>query len=61
MLDTGKLHLVVDGACHDVARRQREAFVVFLHKLFAFAVLEDGSGATHSLGDEEGGLFGWVV
>ena len=29
------LHLAVDGACHHVARSQRQARVVFLHKLLA--------------------------
>ena len=34
-----EFHLVVDGACHNVAWCQRETFVVFLHKLLSFTVL----------------------
>ena len=61
MIDAGYLHLVVDGAGDDVARRQREPGVVFVHELVALKVLQDGAGAPHSLGDEEGGFFGRVV
>ena len=56
MVQTVNLHLLVDGACHDVARSQREAFVVFLHERLAVGQTQDASVATHGLGDEEGGM-----
>ena len=61
VFDARLLHLVVDGACHDVARRQREPGVVFVHELVALKVLQDGTGTPHGLGDEEGRFFGRVV
>ena len=48
------LHLAVDGAGHDVARGQREPFVVLLHELLAVRQAQDAAVAAHSLGDEVG-------
>ena len=55
------LHLIVDGASHYVAGRQREPLVVFLHEFVAVAVFQYGTGTAHGFGDEEGRLLGGVV
>ena len=56
------LHLVVDGAGHDVARSQREAFVILLHELLAVGQAQDAAIAAHGLGDEVGRMgLGRVV
>ena len=50
------LHLLVDGARHDVARSQREAPVVLLHKLLTVGQAQNAAVAAHGLGDEVGGV-----
>ncbi len=47
------LHLVVDGAGHDVARRQILQLVIFLHEGGAVAAAQDGAFAAHRFGDQE--------
>ena len=49
-------HLVVDGACYDVAWRKAESLVVFLHELLAVGQAEDAAVAAHGLCYE----VGWV-
>ena len=48
-----RLHLVVDGAGHDVARGEGAARVVALHERRAVARHQDGPLAAHRLADEE--------
>ena len=55
------LHLVVDGAGHDVARRQRQAWVVLLHELLAVQRAQYAAVAAHGLGDEEVRMVARVV
>ena len=50
------LHLMVDGAGHNVAGSQGEARVILLHKLLAVRQAQDAAIATHGLGDEVGGM-----
>ena len=50
------LHLVVDGAGDDVARSERESFVVLLHEFLAVGQTQDAAVAAHGLGDEVGGV-----
>ena len=52
MVKTVDLHLVVNSACHDIAWRKRETWIVFLHKLLAIRQAENTSVTTHRLGDE---------
>ena len=47
------LHLTVDRARHDVARRERPARVVLLHERLPLAVHEHGPLPAHGLADEE--------
>ena len=53
-------HLVVDGACDNVARGEREPFVIFLHEFLAVECAEDASVAAHGFGDEEAGAVAGV-
>ena len=46
------LHLLVDGTRNDVARRERQAFVVFLHERLARGQAQYASVAAHRLGNE---------
>ena len=48
------LHLLVDGASHDVAWCQRESLVVFLHERLTIGQFQDAAIATHRLRDEVG-------
>ena len=50
---TCSLHLGVDGAGHDVARRQGTARVVLLHERTPLPVHQHRALAPHGLGDEE--------
>ena len=52
MIDGVDLHLVVYRTCHDVARREGQARVVFLHELFAVRQTKNATVTTHSLCDE---------
>ena len=54
VVETVDLHLVVYGACHDVAWRERQARVIFLHELRSVGQLEYSSISAHGLRDEEG-------
>jgi len=54
VVDAVDFHFVVDGACHDVARRQREALVILLHEFLAARQTQDAAIAAHGLGDEIG-------
>ena len=47
------LHLGVNRASHDVARRERAARIVLLHELLAVLVDKHRALAAHRLGDEE--------
>ena len=55
------LHLVVDGACHDVARRKAAPLVIFLHELFAALRAQHRAVAAHGLGYQEAGRLAGVV
>ena len=62
MVKTVNLHLVVNGTCHNIARRKREACIVFLHKLLAIRQAENTSVATHRLSNEVSRVrLGWVI
>ena len=54
VVDAVDFHLLVDGACHDVARGERESLVVFLHELLAVRQAEDAAVAAHGFRDEIG-------
>ena len=54
-------HFAVDGAGHDVARRQRAHRMVLVHELLARLQAQDGPEAAHGLGDEKVGLLARVV
>ena len=54
MVQSVNLHLLIDGACHNVARRQTEALVVLFHERLAIGQLQHGTIAAHSLRDEVG-------
>ena len=54
VIQTVNLHLLIDGTSHDVARSQRQALVVFLHKRLAIRQFQYGTIATHSLRDKVG-------
>ena len=54
---TALLHLVVDGAGHNVARRERQARVILLHEFLASQVAQHATVAAHGLGDEESGAI----
>ena len=62
MVDAVNLHFLVYRPCNDVARRQRQALVVFLHERAAVGQAQHSAVAPHGLGDEEGGMgFARVV
>ena len=52
MIYTMNLHLLIYSARYDIAWREREAFVIFLHECFASRQLQYATIATHSLCDE---------
>ena len=54
VVESVNLHLLVDGASHDVARSQREPCVIFLHERLAIGQFQDSAVSAHSLGDEIG-------
>ena len=56
VVDAVYLHLLVDGARHDVARSQRETLVVLLHERLAVRQAQYAAVATHRLSDEERGV-----
>ena len=56
MVDTVYLHLLVDGASHDVTRSKREALVILLHERFAVRQTQYAAVTAHSLRDKEGGM-----
>ena len=53
MVGSRELHLGVDGAGHDVARRERQARVILVHELIAVDVAEHGSITAHRLCNEK--------
>ena len=55
------LHLVVDGAGHDVTRGERQARVILLHEFLAVQRAEHGAIAAHGLGDEERGTVARMI
>ena len=50
------LHLIVNGARHDVTGCERQARVVFLHELLAVGQAEYASVSAHGFGDEISGM-----
>ena len=54
MVDTMELHLIIYSARNDIAWRERESFVVFMHKLLSVGQSEDATVSSHRLGDEVG-------
>ena len=62
VVEAVNFHFLVDGACHDVARGERQALVILLHELLAVRQSQYAAVAAHGLGYEVGGvLFAWVV
>src|SRR4029453_13282175 len=64
-LRAGALHLGVDCTRHDVAWRERPAWMHPRRKIFTFAVAQDTAFAPHRLGDQERGRLrmkeaGWM-
>ena len=47
MVVSAVLHLVVDGACHDVTGSERKTGIIFLHELFAVHCTQYTSVTTH--------------
>ena len=47
------LHLAIDGTCHNVARSEREAWVILVHEFLAGKVTQHTAIATHGLGNQE--------
>ena len=56
MVQTVNLHLLVDGASHNVAWSQTEALVILLHESLAIGQLQNATISAHGLGDEVGGV-----
>ena len=52
-VEAALLHLEVDGARHDVARRELGALVVARHEPLAVGELQEPALAAHRLGDQE--------
>ena len=62
VVDAVNFHLLVDGACHNVARCERQAFVVFLHEFGSVRQAQNAAVAAHGFGDEKGGVgFAGVI
>ena len=62
VVEAVNLHFLINGARHDIAGREGEPAVVFLHELLAVGQAQDAAVAAHGLRDEIGGMrFAMVV
>ena len=54
VIQSMNLHLAVNGASHNIARCQRESFVIFLHELLPVGKTKNAAITSHRLCDEVG-------
>ena len=57
----GKLHLVVDGAGHDIPRCQGEPGIIFMHELLAVLGPQGGPKSPYRFRDQERRTFGRII
>ena len=56
MIDTVNLHFVIDGPSHYITRRERQTWVILLHKLLAVRQTKNSAVSAHSLSDKISGM-----
>ena len=60
MVVTPVLHLGIDGTCHDVARCQRQTFIVLLHEFLAVQRAKYAAIAAHRFRNQERRTVAWM-